>query len=250
MDPHASLNDLDYTVLGIIGLSGLFALIRGFVREVLSLGSWVGACFVAAKLHLLLEPSVHRYIKNPTIVTVVAVLSLFIFTLVVLSLISNFVSSYVQGSKLTSVDRSLGFIFGVLRGALVVSLIYLVATTTLWPDLDAPTPVVKNQENDKDKDKDKVARLPAPEWLMEARTRPAMAYGARQLKDLVPQGQVEKTLQKYTEQKAAAQKILDQQKLDLLSTPTPSDSKEAAQPAYDDKSRQGLDQLINQKGTP
>lgn len=249
MDPHNSLNDLDYTVLGVIGLSGFLALMRGFVREILSLAAWGGAYFIAAKLYPMLEPSVHRYIKNQTAVTVIAVLSLFIFTLVILSLIANFISSFVQGTKLTSVDRSLGFIFGLLRGALVVSLIYLGAVTVIWPDADTSQTIVKTQESDKDKDK--VAKMPAPEWLMEARTRPAMAYGARELKAFIPQGQVEKTLQKYTEQKAAAQRVIDQQKLDLLSTPTSSDPhKEGAAPSYDDKSRQTLDQLINQKGTP
>ena len=247
MDPHTGLNDLDYTVLGIIALSGVFALMRGFVREVLSLGAWAGAYFAAAKLYPYFEPNVHHYIKNPTVVTAVSALGIFIFVLVVLTLLGTLISGFVKGTKLTSVDRSLGFLFGLMRGALVVSLVYLGAVTILWPDIDKLEAVSKDQENDRTK----VAKPLPPEWLMEARTRPAMAYGAHELRVFIPQSQIEKTTQKYQDQKAAAQHLLDQQKLDMLSTPVTSSGKAPeGTSSYDNSSRDILNQLVNQKGAP
>jgi len=244
MDPQNGFNDLDYSVFAILILSGLLALVRGFVREVFSLGAWTGAYFAAAKFYPLLEPSLHRHIKNPTVVTVIAAASLFIVALILLSIMGSLVCNLIKGHALTSIDRSLGFLFGLFRGALVVVLIYLGATTILWPDLDKVTVVPSEQT------KDKVAKLPAPEWLLNARTRPSLSYGAKELKQFIPQSQVEKTTQKYLEQKAQAQHMIDQDKLDLLTTPTVSGSaNNDNSKSYDDESRQGLDQLVNQKGS-
>ena len=249
MDVTPGLNDFDYAVLCVVGLSGIFALMRGFVREVLSLAAWAVAYFAAAKLYPYFEPDVHRYIKNPTAVTVIAILIIFVFVLVVMSLIANFVAGYVRGTKLTAVDRSLGFLFGLARGGLVVALIYLGAATVVWPDLDKPR-VETAEKND---DKTKVARLPAPEWFMNARTRPALAYGAHYLKAFVPQSQLDKTSKKYEEQKAAAERLLEQQKqLDVLSTVAPvsavAKDKKHDVTSDDNTDSHAIENLINQKG--
>ncbi|HEU0118424.1 MAG TPA: CvpA family protein [Alphaproteobacteria bacterium] len=251
MEPHTGLNNLDYVVLGIIGLSAIFALFRGFVREVLSLISWILAYFAAVRYHSLLEPFVHRYIKNESLLMPIAATGVFVLTLVLLSLLSTFITGLVRGKALTAVDRSLGFLFGIARGALIICIVYMALVSVFWPELEkTPEQIAKTADEDKSPNK-------PPEWLMEAKTRPAMAYGSHMLKDVIPRDDLEKTVKgfqdsiskQYAKKKDEVQKAADQQALDTLSTPVPAaTSAPAAAPTYDNQSRNGLNNLVNQKG--
>lgn len=247
MEPHHSFNALDYTVIGILLLSGIMALMRGFVREVLSLGAWAASYFVAAKYYPLLEPTIHHYLKNQTAVTAIAATCVFFLTLIILTIISVSIASLIKGTALTSIDRSLGFLFGLLRGGLVVCLIYLAATSILWPNLDKPVAATTTEAQDKTKEQE---RSMAPDFLLDAKTRPALAYGAHFLKAFIPQSEIDKITKESLDQRAAAQRMIDQETLDALSVPKPASGKEDQPPTYDDKNRSGLDQLIDQKDKP
>ncbi len=244
MEPHTGLNDLDFVVLGIILLSGILALFRGFMREIVSLIAWTAAYAAAVKYHALAEPFVHHYIKNDQATMLVAGAGIFFVTLIVLSLLGSMLVDAIRGRGLTSIDRSLGFVFGLFRGGLVVCIVYLAAAAIWWPDMDKPA-------DDQNKEKSK-----PPEWVMEAKTHPAIAYGASMLKAFMPEIEKNKKNaqdfvdQEIAKQKAEAQKAVQQEELDRLSTPAVPNAKGDAAPTYDDKSRSGLDQLINQKSKP
>jgi len=251
MEPHTGLNNLDYVVLGIILLSGMTALFRGFVREVLSLLVWTFAWLGAAQFHYLAEPSVHHYIKNPAFVAPIAAVAVFVVIFIVLAIISSLTVKLVKKSGLTAVDRSLGFVFGLIRGALIVCIVYMAAVSILWPNIDKAPEEQTQAEQDKNPN-------PVPDFLMNAKTRPALAYGTALLKKLIPQEEFEKTKksaqdyieQEYAKQKAEAEAAVKQKELDMMSTPAISTGKEAPAPAYDDKSRNSLDQILNQPGKP
>jgi len=210
MEPHSGLNDLDYIVIGIILLSGLLALMRGFLRELFSLIAWSGAYFAAAKFYPLALPTVHHYIKHDKAAEISSMALVFIITLIILIIIGNLVCGLVRGRALTTVDRSLGFLYGLARGALVVCLVYLGAVMMLWPDIDAPPA----QQQDKD-------RNTPPDLLMQAKTRSAMAYGANLLKGFVPKEMIDEKLKSSEKNLDATEKAAKQQILDTLSTPAP-----------------------------
>ncbi len=138
MDLHTSFSTFDYVVIGCVLLSGLLALMRGLVREVCSLAAWAGAFVAAAKFSYLAEPWAHRYVKSDSFASQIAMVAMFFAAFVALSLVGMLIGRLVQGNALTAIDRSLGFVFGLLRGTLLVCLLYLVAISTFWPDLDAP----------------------------------------------------------------------------------------------------------------
>ena len=238
MEPHTGLNNLDYIVLGIILLSGILALFRGFVREVFSLIAWTAAYFIAAEYHGLVEPLVHHYIKGDVPAHYAAIIGLFLIVLITLTILGIIVAGLIKGQALTAIDRSLGLIFGLLRGVLVVCIVYLAAVAIWWPNIDKPP-------SDDDKDKSK-----PPEWLMEARTRPMMARGSAMLKAFIPEKDIEEQAKSFVIQKVESQHDLNQKALDMMSTPTATSGKDVPVPTYDDKSRSGLDQLINQKAKP
>lgn len=241
MEPHTGLNNLDFVVFGILFLSAGLALFRGFVREVLSVVSWLIAYFAAVKYYHLAEPWAHHHIKNVTGAALAAGTGIFLVALLLCAIISSIIVGLVRGKTLNAVDRSLGFAFGLLRGALVICMVYLAVSAMMWPDADKPA-----DQQPKD------AAQP-PDWVIEAKTRPWLVRGAMALKTFIPEKDIKSATAKldeqFNEQKKNAQKEIDQQTLDNLSVPKPV-SKNSDSPAYDDKNRSNLDKLINQKSNP
>lgn len=210
MELHTSLNVLDYIVFGIILISGLFAIMSGFVREIYSLFNWAASYFIAVKFYTLAEPFVKKYISNPTTVADVSIFLVFCVSFIVLAIIGMGVTRLIiRGNALTAIDRSLGFVFGLVRGFLIACLVYLVAATILWPDIDkapAPgSPELQQQQAQKDEpqktDGKRSLTMSAPHWLLEARTRPLLAHGANMLKEFIPEKVLEKTTAEYLDKK-------------------------------------------------
>ena len=121
---------LDFILLGIMLISGLLALARGFTREVLSLVAW-GAAAVAAYMAIK-QPSLVEFAKtnvpylDKEILAQIAVgAAAFLVVLIIVSIISVKISDYVVDSSAGSFDRTLGFIFGVARGFVFVVIAYL-----------------------------------------------------------------------------------------------------------------------------
>jgi membrane protein required for colicin V production len=138
------LTGFDAAVIGILLISALMGLSRGITKEVLSIASWVGAAIGTYKLHPILSPYARTYI-NPQIAADIAVaVGTFVLLLILFSLVFGAISNRVKSSVLGPVDRSLGVLFGLGRGGLVVCLAYLVMALLL-PPLDRPSFVAHGQ---------------------------------------------------------------------------------------------------------
>ncbi len=111
------MNTVDVIVIGVIGFSTLIAFLRGFVREVLTVGSWIGAAIVTIYGFPLLRGRFESWISSKLAADIAGGIGLFLVTLVVLSVLSHMIARIVRGSALTAVDRSLGLLFGLVRGA-------------------------------------------------------------------------------------------------------------------------------------
>ena len=124
------MNWVDFTILGIIGLSTLISLVRGFVKEAISLLVWLSAFFVASNFY----PQVAQFltqIQNPMWQNGAAIAILFVATILVGSLINYTLGQLVKVSGLSGTDRVLGMVFGGMRGILIVSaLLFFIDTFT------------------------------------------------------------------------------------------------------------------------
>lgn len=117
------MNWADWTILAIVGISGLFSIKRGFVKEALSLVTWITAFIIARLFTDALATVLANYIQTPSFRIASAFGILFIMTLIVGALVSNLVGLLVQATGLSGTDRILGMGFGLARGALLVVII-------------------------------------------------------------------------------------------------------------------------------
>ena len=119
------VNVLDGIIVVVLLLSALFAFSRGFVKEVLAIGGWIGAFFSALYLYDPVKPYVAMYLPKGVIADASTFVGLFVASLVVFSILSHQIASRVRESSIGPLDRSLGFLFGLARGAIIVIVAYL-----------------------------------------------------------------------------------------------------------------------------
>jgi membrane protein required for colicin V production len=124
---------VDYLVIGIIVISACISIVRGFIKEVLSLLSWILAFWVALMFHSNLSTLLADYISTPSIRLFLAFFILFAVTLVLCAMVNHLISQLVEKTGLTGTDRSLGVVFGILRGVAIVTILVLGAGATPMP---------------------------------------------------------------------------------------------------------------------
>ena len=94
-------------------ISGLLAMVRGFMREILSIAAWGAAALVTLYAFSKLLPTAKTYFNNDTVAAVVVVAGTFIGTLIVVSVITVRISDMILDSRIGALDRTLGFLFGL-----------------------------------------------------------------------------------------------------------------------------------------
>lgn len=157
------MNFLDLIVLGIIGLSTLLAFSRGFIKELLSILGWIGAVIATVALFSPVRLIVRQYIAEPLLADIATGIGIFVVTLVLCGMLNHWISAQVRGNGLGALDRSLGLVFGLARGSVIVCAAYILMAWAL-----------PNAEE-------------RPDMVNEARTLPAVERGAAFILSLVPE---------------------------------------------------------------
>lgn len=123
----------DIAIIAVIVLSSLISLVRGFVKESVSLATWLAAGFLALSYYLVVAGLLAPYIESPTIAQAAGFAGLFIGTLIVGAIINFMISQLVSKTGLSGTDKLLGVLFGVARGVLIVAMVVLFAGLTPMP---------------------------------------------------------------------------------------------------------------------
>jgi membrane protein required for colicin V production len=148
---------LDILLLAVMLISGLLAMIRGFMREILSIAAWGIAALVTLYSYSRLLPITKQYVNSDAIATGVTVAGVFLVTLLVVSIITVRISDMILDSRVGALDRTLGFLFGLARGLVIVVVAFLFFAW-LVPDRSQPE-WVRNA-------KSKVVLQSTGQWLM------------------------------------------------------------------------------------
>ena len=132
------MNWVDVAVVVVVAFSGMLGLVRGMVREVFGLAAWIAAAVAAIYFFPQVQGIARRAIDNPDVADPVAFGAIFLIVLIVLSLIARILGGAVRKSALGGLDRTLGLVYGLARGAAIVVAVYLVAGAVepvdRWPN--------------------------------------------------------------------------------------------------------------------
>ncbi len=204
------ISPLDGILLVVMLISAVLAMIRGFVREVLSIASWVIAAIAALTLYGYVQPFAKQYISNDMVALAASGAAVFLVTLVIVSYITMRISDFVLDSRIGALDRSLGFVFGAARGLLLMVVAMLFFTWLIPVDRQ-------------------------PDWIAGAKSRPLLLSLGDELISALPDDP-EQTLM---EEINAARTSTSQK--DTAGTSGKADDQPNT--GYSASERQGLDQL-------
>jgi membrane protein required for colicin V production len=211
------VNVFDIGVIAVLLISALLAYARGFVHEVLAIVGWVGAIFATFYGFPYLQPYARQFIPMDLAADLTAGVVIFIFTLVVLSMMTRAISKKVQASALNALDRALGFLFGLFRGALIVVLAYIGLELVMPPDKQ-------------------------PDFVRNARSMQLIEPAARELVKLLPDrysGGAKGSGEKSESPATSAGKVV----LDIIS-PAPKTTAKKDSDGYGSGQRRDMDRLI------
>lgn len=152
---------LDIILLAVMLISGLLAMIRGFMREVLSIAAWIAAALATLYLFNRLLPFAQQYFNNDMVAKAAVIGGVFLGTLLIVSIVTVRVSDMILDSRIGALDRTLGFLFGLARGLLIVVVGFLFFDW-LVPQKSQPT------------------------WVTEAKSRVVLSGTGDWLKSILP----------------------------------------------------------------
>ncbi len=209
----SSLTAFDIGVLLIIGLSTLFAFGKGFAAVALSLGAWFGAFAAVTFGYTFAEPYGQDLISPPELANIITIVALFFISLLVLKQIASLISGVIKNGPVGFLDRSLGALFGLVRGMVIVSLLYF-GFVKIFPEKDVT-------------------------WIEKSQTKPLVAWGADML-----EGYAAEALGR--DPKQVGSDFL-QQAADAVPSQYIEEALEEQAAKYLDENRAELEQLVKQK---
>jgi membrane protein required for colicin V production len=175
---------LDIILLAVMLISGLLAMIRGFMREILSIGAWGVAALVTLYAYPRVLPLAQGYISSNMVAAAASVGGVFLLTLLIVSIITVRISDMVLDSRVGALDRTLGFLFGLGRGLLLVVVAFLFFA---WL----------------------VPERSQPEWVRGAKSKVVLQSTGKWLTDMLPDDPESTILKRLKRQKPEDQEPPD-----------------------------------------
>ena len=125
------LNLADWFILIVLIASGIISFARGFTKEFLSLFLWLAAFIAAISLEYLATPKINEFIGNEEISKIISYIVVFVIFIFIGGMVIKFISKLIKWSGASGFDRFLGVVFGLIRGLIVLFVIFLLLPSGL-----------------------------------------------------------------------------------------------------------------------
>jgi membrane protein required for colicin V production len=125
------LNIADWFILIVLVASGVISFARGFTKEFLSLFLWLAAFIAAISLEYLATPKINEFIGNEEVSKIVSYITVFVIFIFLGGIVIKFISKLIKWSGASGFDRFLGVLFGLIRGLIVLFVIFLLLPSSL-----------------------------------------------------------------------------------------------------------------------
>ena len=132
-DKTVELSWIDFTLIGVVALSAVFSLLRGFIREAMALVGWVAAVWIAVTFPEPVAALFAEQVSVPSVRMGLAFVLLFVGTLVFSAMAVYLIGLLVDKTGLSGTDRLLGVIFGAARGVIIAAILVMLAGLTPMP---------------------------------------------------------------------------------------------------------------------
>ena len=123
LETGLGLAPFDWAIIAVLAISTLMSLRRGFLKEALSLGTWIAAFVVARQFHGPMDQLLETQIVDSLMRSIAAFAALFVGTLLVGAALGFLLGALINATGVSSTDRVLGMVFGFARGALIVTVV-------------------------------------------------------------------------------------------------------------------------------
>ncbi|MCB1475122.1 MAG: CvpA family protein [Rhodobiaceae bacterium] len=208
------ITGLDVILLVVMLISALLAMVRGMTREVLSIAAWVAGAVATIYFFPMFKDIVRANLQPNWLADIILALGIFIGTLVVVSFVTMRLSDFILDSRIGPLDRTLGFVFGLFRGLLLVVIAFVFFDWLVPPQTQ-------------------------PGWIKNARSAPMLRNTGDKIIAMLPDDPESAILQKLKERVGGMESDNGQD------APAEQDSEEKpGDPGYRDGQRRGLNQLL------
>jgi membrane protein required for colicin V production len=213
---------VDIGVLVVLLISAILGMVRGFIRELFSILAWVGAAAISYFAYPLVQPWLNDLIGIELLSELGSAVGVFIIAMIVLTLIFAAIADKLRGQKTGALDRSLGLVYGLARGGVVLVAAYMIFSWFVPPQEQWP-------------------------WLESARTIAPLRNASARVEQAIPEESwawLSETLDKQRPTMDPIPPLDPALATELLSEPPPAPRDGTADPAYDGDSRSQLDEII------
>ena len=159
---NININLLDIILFVSIIVSLFIGYSRGFIKETLSIINWLLAAWLAFKYYSDLKTITINFIDSNIIADAISFGILFLFSIITLTFLSNFISKNIKNSLLAPLDKLLGIVFGIIRAILLIIVVFIAGNQTIW---------VNNT---------------IPKWIYESYSYPIIISITNNLKNILP----------------------------------------------------------------
>ncbi|MFC3907584.1 CvpA family protein [Legionella dresdenensis] len=124
---------VDLAIIGVIALSVITGIVRGFLKELIALFVWGAGIWLAYNYSQALEPWLSQYIQDKTVCGVAGFVIILVSVIVIGGIFNAMLGFILKRSGMGGTDRTLGMVFGFVRGVFIVSLIMVIVKMTSLP---------------------------------------------------------------------------------------------------------------------